>query len=73
MSQLSDTSNVEPYVDSGSKDWEPSDPDISVDSGLDLEKAFPFLQITTSIAYYKRNMYVYNLFCHELSSCLGFM
>lgn len=28
---------------------------------FDLEKALPFPILTTSVAYYKRNMYVYNL------------
>lgn len=40
---------------------------------FDLEKALPFPVLTTSVAYYKRNMYVYNLGCHEMSSGLGFM
>lgn len=33
---------------------------------FDLEKALPFPTLTCSIAYYKRNMYVYNLGIHEL-------
>lgn len=40
---------------------------------FDLEKALAFPKLTTSIAYYKRNMYIYNLGCHELSSGLGYM
>lgn len=40
---------------------------------FDLEKALAFPKLTTSLAYYKRNMYVYNLGCHELKSGLGFM
>lgn len=40
---------------------------------FDLEKALPFPVLTTSVAYYKRNMYVYNLGCHEMSSDLGSM
>lgn len=41
---------------------------------FDLEKALPFPKITTrSIAYYKRNMYLYNLGVHELSTGLGYM
>lgn len=40
---------------------------------FDLEKALPFPKLTTSVAYYKRNMYVYNLGCHEMSTDLGFM
>lgn len=34
---------------------------------FDLEKALPFPTLTCSIAYYKRNMYVYNLGIHELA------
>uniref|UniRef100_A0A1Y1KU81 Uncharacterized protein n=1 Tax=Photinus pyralis TaxID=7054 RepID=A0A1Y1KU81_PHOPY len=34
---------------------------------FDLEKALPFPTLTCSIAYYKRNMYVYNLGIHELT------
>nr|CAH7716593.1 unnamed protein product [Callosobruchus chinensis] len=33
---------------------------------FDLEKALPFPTLTCSLAYYKRNMYVYNLGIHEL-------
>lgn len=33
---------------------------------FDLEKALPYPTLTCSIAYYKRNMYVYNLGIHEL-------
>uniref|UniRef100_A0A6P7GRT0 Uncharacterized protein LOC114345931 n=1 Tax=Diabrotica virgifera virgifera TaxID=50390 RepID=A0A6P7GRT0_DIAVI len=40
---------------------------------FDLEKALPFPRLTTGIAYYKRNMYLYNLGCHELKNGLGFM
>jgi hypothetical protein len=40
---------------------------------FDLQKALPFPKLSVSIAYYKRNMYVYNLGCHELSSGTGFM
>lgn len=40
---------------------------------FDLQKALPFPILTTSVAYYKRNMYVYNLGCHELRRDLGFM
>ncbi|CAG9826576.1 unnamed protein product [Diabrotica balteata] len=40
---------------------------------FDLEKALPFPKLTTSIAYYKCNMYIYNLGCHELSTGLGYM
>lgn len=34
---------------------------------FDLQKSLPFPVLTCSIAYYKRNMYVYNLGIHELS------
>lgn len=40
---------------------------------FDLQKALPFPILTTSVAYYKRNVYLYNLGCHELSTDLGFM
>jgi len=40
---------------------------------FDLEKALAFPKLTTTQAYYKRNMYVYNLGCHELKTGLGFM
>lgn len=40
---------------------------------FDLEKALPFPVLTTSVAYYKRNMYVYNLGCHDLSTGKGYM
>lgn len=40
---------------------------------FDLHKALPFPTLTCSIAYYKRNMYVYNVGCHELSSGLAYM
>lgn len=40
---------------------------------FDLEKSLSFPKLTCQVAYYKRNLYVYNLGCHELSSQLGFM
>ena len=40
---------------------------------FDLEKALPFPVLTTSIAYYKRNMYAYNLGVHELGTRTAFM
>lgn len=40
---------------------------------FDLQKALPFPTLTCSIAYYKRNMYVYNVGCHELSSGSAYM
>lgn len=40
---------------------------------FDLEKALPFPTLTCSMAYYKRNCYVYNFGCHELSTDRGYM
>lgn len=40
---------------------------------FDLEKSLPFPKLTCQLAYYKRNLYVYNLGCHELSTKSGFM
>jgi hypothetical protein len=40
---------------------------------FDLQKALPFPKLTTSTAYYKRNMYVYNLGCHAFNNNVGFM
>lgn len=40
---------------------------------FDLQKALPFPTLTCSVAYYKRNMYVYNVGCHELSSGSAYM
>jgi hypothetical protein len=34
---------------------------------FDLQKALAFPKLTTSISYYKRNMYVYNFGCHNLT------
>lgn len=34
---------------------------------FDLQKALPVPTLTCSLAYYKRNMYVYNFSCHDLS------
>ncbi|CAG9839225.1 unnamed protein product [Diabrotica balteata] len=39
----------------------------------DLEKSLSFPRLTFQMAYYKRNLYVYNLGCHELSTEKGFM
>ena len=33
---------------------------------FDLHKELAFPKLTTSISYYKRNMYVYNFGCHNL-------
>lgn len=40
---------------------------------FDLEKSLAFPKLTCQVAYYKRNCYLYNLGCHELSTKLGFM
>ncbi|GFX51550.1 uncharacterized protein TNCV_5012541 [Trichonephila clavipes] len=40
---------------------------------FDLEKAFAFPKLTTSVAYYKRNLYVYNFGCHELNKNISHM
>ncbi|XP_046684566.1 uncharacterized protein LOC124370321 [Homalodisca vitripennis] len=40
---------------------------------FDLQKALAFPNLTCSIAYYKRNMYVYNLGCHQLADSSAFM
>lgn len=40
---------------------------------FDLQKALPFPTLTCSIAYYKRNIYVYKVGCHELSSGSAYM
>ncbi|GFW17791.1 uncharacterized protein TNCV_1133911 [Trichonephila clavipes] len=40
---------------------------------FDLEKALAFHKLTTSVAYYKRNLYVYNFGCHELNKNISHM
>lgn len=40
---------------------------------FDLEKALSFPKLTTSTAYYKRNMYVYNFGCHSFNTKNGHM
>ncbi|KAJ8889345.1 hypothetical protein PR048_008844 [Dryococelus australis] len=40
---------------------------------FDMAKSFTFPINTTSVAYYKRNIYVYNLGCHELTTGLALM
>lgn len=40
---------------------------------FDLEKSLAFPKLSCQQAYYKRNCYLYNLGCHELSSKLAFM
>lgn len=40
---------------------------------FDLQKALPFPKLSTSIAYYKKNMYVYNLGIHSFNAKTGFM
>jgi len=39
---------------------------------IDLQKALPFPILTVSDAYYKRNMYCYNLGIHDLRENIGF-
>ena len=38
-----------------------------------LQKALPYPKLTTSIAYYKRNMYVYNFGIHSFNKNNGYM
>ncbi|CAG9773484.1 unnamed protein product [Ceutorhynchus assimilis] len=40
---------------------------------FDLQKALPFPQLSTSVAYYKRNMYIYNFGVHSFNLSNGFM
>lgn len=40
---------------------------------IDLQKALPFPKITVSEAYYRRNMYCYNLGVHDMKKNLGYM
>lgn len=40
---------------------------------FDLEKALRFPILTVSIANYKKNLYVYNVGCHELYTSRGFL
>ncbi|KAI4478515.1 hypothetical protein M0804_011838 [Polistes exclamans] len=40
---------------------------------FNLEKALAFPKLTTSVAYYKRNLYVYNFGCHEFSKNISHM
>ena len=40
---------------------------------FDLQKALPFPKLSTSVAYYKRNLYVYNLGVHSFNFKTGFM
>lgn len=42
-------------------------------ASFDLQKALAFPRLTTSVAYYKRNMYVYNLGIHIMHSRYGVM
>lgn len=42
-----------------------SDPDCYFGFTFDLQKALPYPKLTVSVAYYKRNMYVYNLGIHN--------
>lgn len=40
---------------------------------FDLQKALQFPILTCSLAFYKRNMYVYKLGCHDLSNDFAYM
>ena len=40
---------------------------------FDLQKALPFPKLSTSVAYYKRNLYVYNFGIHSFNKQTGFM
>ena len=40
---------------------------------FDLQKALAYPKLTTSVSYYKRNMYVYNFGCHNLTKNEVFM
>lgn len=40
---------------------------------FDLQKALAFPKLTTSVAYYKRNLYVYNFGIHCFNNCTGYM
>lgn len=40
---------------------------------FDLEKALAFPKLTTSVAYYKRNLYVYNFGCHDFNKNISHM
>ncbi|PSN54975.1 hypothetical protein C0J52_02354 [Blattella germanica] len=40
---------------------------------FDLQKALPFPKLSTSVAYYKRNLYVYNFGCHAFNDNQGHM
>lgn len=40
---------------------------------FDLQKALAFPKLSTSVAYYKRNLYVYNFGCHVLNNEKAFM
>lgn len=40
---------------------------------FDLQKALPFPKLSTSIAYYKKNLYVYNLGVHAFNENIAYM
>lgn len=42
-------------------------------STFDLQKALPFPKLSTSVAYYKRNLYVYNFGIHSFNNATGYM
>lgn len=47
--------------------------DIMYTATFDLQKALPFPRLTVSEAYYRRNMYVYNLGINEVATNQAFM
>ena len=40
---------------------------------FDLEKTLTFPKLTTSVAYYKRNLYIYNLKYHDFNKNISHM
>lgn len=40
---------------------------------FDLQKALPFPKLSTSVAYYKRNMYMYNFGIHSFNDSISYM
>lgn len=47
--------------------------DINYVLTFDLQKALPFPKLSTSVAYYKKNLYVYNVGVHSFNIGTGFM
>ncbi|XP_072394757.1 uncharacterized protein [Diabrotica undecimpunctata] len=58
--------------DSLNKDKNLADENIYVLT-FDLQKALPFPKLSTSVAYYKMNLYVYNLGIHSFNENKGYM